>query len=103
MRLAFVRVLVTETGGINCVDTMTKAGLAMPKSTCSLHFQILRKAGVVYSHRRGIDLINYLRRDDLQTCFPGLLASILHACEAEDRQGAVRKPLARGRATARPA
>ena len=82
VRLAFVRVLLTEDGGINCVDTMTKAGLAMPKSTCSLHFQILRRAGVVFSQRRGVELINFLRRDDLQGRFPGLLASILRADEA---------------------
>ena len=79
IRLAFVRVLITETGGINCVDTMTKAGLAMPKSTCSLHFQVLRKAGVVFSERRGVELINYLRRKDLQQRFPGLLKSVLAA------------------------
>ena len=83
VRLAFVRVLVTEQSGINCVDTMTKADLVMPKSTCSAHFQILRKAGVVFSQRRGIELINYLRRDDLQTRFPGLLASILEADKVE--------------------
>ena len=83
VRLAFVRVLRTEDGGINCVDTMNKAGLVMPKSTCSLHFQILRKAGVVFSQRRGVELINFLRRDDLQTRFPGLLATILDAYEVE--------------------
>ena len=103
VRLAFVRVLVTDTEGINCVDTMVKAGLAMPKSTCSLHFQILRKAGVVYSHRRGVELINFLRRDDLQNRFPGLLASILDACEAEESPAASRKLRARTRVVARPA
>ncbi len=83
VRLAFVRVLTNDGGGINCVDTMTRAGLVMPKSTCSHHFQILRKAGVVVSHRRGVELINSLRADDLQARFPGLLASILEASEAE--------------------
>ncbi len=79
VRLAFVRVLLVETGGINCVTTMTKAKLSMPKSTCSLHFRILRKAGVVFSERRGVELINSLRRDDLETRFPGLLAAVLAA------------------------
>lgn len=79
VRLAFVRVLLVETGGINCVTTMTKAKLSMPKSTCSLHFRILRKAGVVFSERRGVELINYLRRDDLEGRFPGLLTSVLDA------------------------
>ncbi len=83
MRLAFVRVLTTETGGINCVDTMTRAGLSMPKSTCSHHFQILRRAGIVRSQRRGVELINFLRADDLHARFPGLLASIFEAFEVE--------------------
>ena len=89
MRLAFVRVLLTETGGINCVDTMTKAGLVMPKSTCSLHFQILRKAGVVFSQRRGVELINFLRRKDLQKRFPGLLRSVMAASKHEQPAAAV--------------
>ena len=78
-----MRVLVTADGGINCVDTMSKAGLVMPKSTCSHHFQILRRAGVVFSQRRGVELINFLRGDDLQACFPGLLGLILDAYGAE--------------------
>ena len=84
VRLAFVRVLLDgEERGVNCVDTMNRAHLAMPKSTCSQHFQILREAGVVRSERRGVELINYLRRDDLEKRFPGLLASILEAYERE--------------------
>ena len=83
VRLAFVRVLLGEDGGINCANTMAKAGLVMPKSTCSHHFQILRRAGVVRSQRRGVELINFLRRDDLQARFPGVMASILDACGAE--------------------
>ena len=102
VRLAFVRVLLTEDGGINCVDTMTKAGLVMPKSTCSLHFQILRKAGVVFSQRRGVELINFLRRDDLQARFPGLLESILAADEVDDLKAGPRKPRGRSLAAAQP-
>lgn len=83
VRLAFARVLLVEPGGINCVDTMTKARLAMPKSTCSLHFRVLRKAGVVFSERRGVELINYLRRDDLEARFPRLLASVFDAYAKE--------------------
>lgn len=82
VRLAFVRVLLTENEGINCANTMARAGLVMPKSTCSHHFQILRRAGVVRSQRRGVELINFLRRDDLQSRFPGLMKSVRDACEA---------------------
>ena len=82
-RLAFVRVLTEESGGINCADTMVKAGLPMPKSTCSHHFQVLRRAGVVFSQRRGVELINFLRMDDLEARFPGLLTTILAARKTE--------------------
>ena len=79
VRLAIVRALLGEEAGINCRDTMNKVKVAMPKSTCSQHFQILREAGVVRSVRRGVELINHLRRDDLEARFPGLLASVLAA------------------------
>ena len=85
VRLAFVRVLTTERGGINCADTMAKAGLSMPKSTCSHHFKILRQAGVVFSQRRGVELINFLRADELEARFPGMLTTVLAAAEQEHR------------------
>ncbi len=84
VRLAIVRELLAAKGGVNCVDTMCRVKVTMPKSTCSQHFQILREAGLVTSERRGVELINHLRRDDLEDRFPGLLASIFaaHAKEA---------------------
>ena len=82
-RLAIVRALRREPAGANCVDTMKTVQRAVPKATCSQHFQILREAGVVRSERRGVELINHLRGDELESRFPGLLASILHAHERE--------------------
>lgn len=83
-RLAIVRALAGEKNGVNCVDTMKAVQLTIPKATCSQHFQILREAGVVQSERRGVELINHLRRDALEGRFPGLLASIL---DAHGREG----------------
>ena len=79
VRLAIVRALLDANDGVNCRDTMSKVKITMPKSTCSQHFQILREAGLVSSERRGVELINHLRRDDLEGRFPGLLASVLAA------------------------
>ena len=87
VRLAIVRALLGETDGINCRDTMNRVKVTMPKSTCSQHFQILREAGLVSSERRGVELINHLRRDDLEARFPGLLASVLHADASESAPG----------------
>ena len=83
VRLAIVRELLGEKDGVNCRDTMNKVKVCMPKSTCSQHFQILREAGLVVSERRGVELINHLRRDDLEGRFPGLLASVLAAYAKE--------------------
>lgn len=49
------------------------------KSTMSHHFRILRESGVLYSHKEGTQLINSLRRDDLNALFPGLLDTVLQS------------------------
>ena len=52
---------------------------AMPKSSLSRHFQILREAGLVRSERRGAEMVNVSRRPELDRRFPNLLAAILSA------------------------
>ena len=49
----------------------------MPKSTPSHHFRVLRGAGVLSVRREGKELINSIRREDLDARFPGLLAAVL--------------------------
>ena len=93
VRLAIVRALFRKAAGVNCVDTMKTVQVVMPKSTCSQHFQILRESGVVFSERRGVELINHLRRDDLEARFPGLLASVL---AVHEREAAAHAPGSRG-------
>lgn len=48
-----------------------------PKSSMSHHFRVLRDAGLVQTRSVGTTHINALRADDLESRFPGLLASIL--------------------------
>lgn len=48
-----------------------------PKSTVSHHFKVLREAGLVYTENSGTIHINSLRRADMESRFPGLLAAIL--------------------------
>lgn len=83
VRLSIVRELRTNCAGMNCVETMAHVDEAMPKSTCSLHFQILREAGLIRSERRGVELSNQLRLEELDQRFPGLLDSILEAHHKE--------------------
>jgi DNA-binding transcriptional ArsR family regulator len=48
-----------------------------PKSTVSHHFKVLREAGLVLTESTGTMHMNSLRRDDIESRFPGLLAAIL--------------------------
>lgn len=48
-----------------------------PKSTVSHHFKVLREAGLVYTETQGTVHMNRLRRADIDSRFPGLLAAIL--------------------------
>jgi DNA-binding transcriptional ArsR family regulator len=53
------------------------------KSTMSHHFRILRESGVLYSHKEGTQLINSLRRNDLNALFPGLLDTVLQSASRD--------------------
>lgn len=48
-----------------------------PKSTMSHHFKVLREAGLVLTENTGTIHMNTLRRADIDSRFPGLLAAIL--------------------------
>lgn len=85
MRLSIVAELRKEDDGLNCVETTARLQLkcAMPKSTCSQHYRILREAGIIYSERRGVELTSKVRRKELDSRFPGLLDAILKAWRRE--------------------
>ena len=60
------------------------------KSTLSHHLKVLREAGITQTRSEGTYLFLSLRRQDLDTRFPGLLDAILQAHEASgegDSQG----------------
>ena len=55
--------------------------LPVTKSTCTHHFKVLREAGVIKQRQQGTTRLNTLRRDDLESRFPGLLDTILKAAD----------------------
>ncbi|MCW2853451.1 MAG: transcriptional regulator [Nocardioides sp.] len=64
--------------------SMAECGMfnpALPKSTKSHLFKVLREAGVVRNEPQGRGRILHLRRDELDRAFPGLLDSVLGAAE----------------------
>ncbi|MFC7588102.1 ArsR/SmtB family transcription factor [Nonomuraea antimicrobica] len=56
----------------------------VPKSSMTHHWRALRESGVIRQRRAGRKLYLTLRRDDLETRFPGLLDIILNRT-AQDR------------------
>src|SRR5688572_31937847 len=54
------------------------------KSTLSHHLRILRDAGLTRTRQEGTRCYVTLRREDLQTRFPGLLPAVLAAADSED-------------------
>jgi DNA-binding transcriptional ArsR family regulator len=83
VRLGIVSKLLKAPAGTNCTEMTLKLKLVMPKSTCSQHYRILREAGLIVSERRGVDLSSRVRASELETRFPGLLASIIQSYTKE--------------------
>lgn len=63
-------------------------GLSMPKSSLSHHFKVLRSTGILATRREGKEWVNSLRREDLETLFPGLLESVIAAANTGLEDGA---------------
>ncbi len=51
----------------------------VPKSTLSQHFKALREAGLIRSERRGVEMQNSSRGDEIEKRFPGLIPAIVKA------------------------
>lgn len=64
---------------------------SIAKSTLSHHFKLLREAGITHTRVDGVRRLVSLRRDDLETRFPGLLDVILAASSAVDERGGSRE------------
>jgi hypothetical protein len=68
---------------MDCVETMRRAKIVLPNSTCSQHFQILRDGGLIHRRRERVELTSRLRIRELEHRFVGLPNSILKAYKKE--------------------
>jgi DNA-binding transcriptional ArsR family regulator len=59
--------------------TCSSFDLPIVKSTATHHFRVLRECGVIYQRTVGTTRINCLRRQELDSQFPGLLDAVLKA------------------------
>jgi len=63
----------------NCSAFVHVAKAALPKSTLSQHFRILREAGLIRSERKGVELINSTRCGELKERFGPMIQAIVAA------------------------
>jgi DNA-binding transcriptional ArsR family regulator len=70
----------------------------IPKSTLSQHFKALRDAGLIRGERRGVEMHNTSRCDEINRRFPGLIPAIINAHKVQASSKA-RASAARARKT----
>ena len=77
-RLAAVRYVAVH-GESWCTWVMQQASLSLTKSTFSHHVRILREAGIVRKRVSGSKAYIWLRKEDLDSRFPGLMDAVIDA------------------------
>ena len=83
VRVAIYANIVAQECPQSCSNFLTVSEKAIPKSTLSQHFNILREAGLIRSERHGVEMHNISRCAELQKRFPGLLQAIVTAYTIE--------------------
>jgi DNA-binding transcriptional ArsR family regulator len=63
----------------NCSNFQNVSEKTIPKSTLSLHFRVLREAGLIRGERIGVEMHNTSRCAEIEKRFPGLIGAIVNA------------------------
>src|SRR5580700_878433 len=79
IRVAMYVDIVAQECPQSCSNFLKVSDKAIPKSTLSQHFKILREAGLIRSERHGVELQNMSRCTELEQRFPGLIHAIVAA------------------------
>jgi DNA-binding transcriptional ArsR family regulator len=69
-----------------CSAFLEVSDRTIPKSTLSQHFKALREAGLISSERRGVEMHNTGRCEEINAKFPGLLPAIMNAHRSQMEQ-----------------
>lgn len=86
VRVRIYAELARAESAMNCCAFLSNGKLNLPKSTLSQHFKILREAGLVRSERKGVELKNSTRCQELKKKFGPMVAGILNAYANEDNE-----------------
>ena len=100
VRVAIYADIVAQECSHNCSAFLTVSDRTIPKSTLSQHFRALREAGLIRGERRGVEMHNTSRCNEIEGRFPGLIRSIVnaHAIQLKDQKRA-KRPAPRRAAT----
>ena len=79
VRVAILAEIIGQECSQKCSSFVPAGGEAIPKSTLSQHFRILREAGLVRGERHGVEMHNVSRCGEMEERFPGLIAAIAGA------------------------
>ena len=79
VRVAMYADIVAQDCPQNCSNFLKVSDKAIPKSTLSQHFKMLREAGLIRSERHGVEMHNISRCTELEQRFPGLIRAIVTA------------------------
>jgi DNA-binding transcriptional ArsR family regulator len=79
VRVSMYADIVAQECPQSCSNFLTVSNKAIPKSTLSQHFKILREAGLIRSERHGVEVHNVSRCAELEQRFPGLIRAIVSA------------------------
>jgi DNA-binding transcriptional ArsR family regulator len=66
-----------------CCDFLQLDNRTLPKSTLSQHFRILREAGLIRSERKGVEMHNTTRCQELKPRFGAMIGAIMEAYREE--------------------
>jgi DNA-binding transcriptional ArsR family regulator len=85
VRIMILQEIMRAQGPQTCSAFLRMDDRILPKSTLSQHFRVLREAGLIRSERKGVELHNSTRCEELKPRFGEMIRSILAAYAAQDR------------------
>lgn len=87
--------IFVQIAGAQCAQTCSTflevSDRLVPKSTLSQHFKALREAGLIRSERKGVEMHNFSRCEEVDKRFPGLLPAIINAHKSQIERAASAK------------
>ncbi|MFC5743736.1 ArsR/SmtB family transcription factor [Dyella tabacisoli] len=102
VRAAIYAELAGSDYGHTCSNFLQISDRAIPKSTLSQHFRVLREAGLIRSERQGVEMNNTSRCAEIEQRFPSLIAAVMnaHRVQFADRARAAKRKQSARKTTA---